>query len=576
MPWDRNRLLQQLELGEDSYVEFKEVVFAGNRVREPRRDSIADRLAAFGNTNGGTLIFGVSDAGEVQPMNRLEMDALESFVREICGDSIRPPQAFVSQRVPLPVGPVLVVEVAQSALVHRSPGGYLFRQGSSTRQLSAEALHRLFQRRGRSGLLGPDEVIVSGTGLNTLDTALVDRFLSSRATEPVAVQLAKLGLVREDDSGVTRATVAGILLGTARPDMHIRGAVVEAVRYRGTVLGRASQHDAASITGPLDRQIRDAVNFVRLNAQVAARKAPGRVETPQFSPRAVFEAIVNAVVHRDYGIAKAKIRLFIFDDRLELYSPGALPNTLPIEAMRSRQATRNETLASILRMLTVGGIDGGGDRQYFLELRGEGVPIIYEQTRDLTGRDPQYELLGDAELRLTIPSARSPVAGIEAEISVFGDGRPLAGAQVVALYPNKTWLEGTTDTFGLVAFGFHSELPITVLCAAPGHGGRVVRDWQPPAPLFLQLEPLPRGGSVVFTERTGHLPDLSGRLNPILDNLDRMYLYATNIAIDEGKQQPVHFKLQQPLRLTDVEGSEWIVRFIEMLGTTALLEYGPP
>ena len=428
----------------------------GNRVREPHRHSIADRLAAFGNTNGGTLLFGVSDAGEVQPMNRLEMDALESFVREICADSIRPELAFVSQRVPLPVGPVLVVEVPQSALVHKSPGGYISRQGSSTRQLSAEALHRLFQRRGRSGLLGPDEAIVAGTGPNTLDMALVDRFLSSRATEPVPVQLAKLGLVREDDSGVTRATVAGILLGTERPDMHIRGSVVEAVRYRGTVLGRASQHDAASISGPLDRQIRDAVNFVRLNAQVAARKAPGRVETPQFSPRAVFEAIVNAVVHRDYGLANAKIRLFIFDDRLELYSPGALPNTLPIEAMRSRQATRNETLASILRMLTVGGIDGAGDRQYFLELRGEGVPIIYEQTRDLTGRDPQYELLGEAELRLTIPSARPPVAGIEGEISVSGDGRPLAGAQVVALYPNKTWLEGTTDTFGRVAFGFHS------------------------------------------------------------------------------------------------------------------------
>ena len=80
----------------------------------------------------------------------------------------------------------------------------------------------------------------------------------------------------------------------------------------------------------------------------------------------------------------------------------------------------------------------------------------------------------------------------------------------------------------------------------------------------------------MFTEQAGHLPDLSGRLNPILDNLDRMYLYATNTAIDEGKQQPVQFKLQQPLRLTDVEGSEWIVRFIEMLGTTALLEYGPP
>ena len=477
MPWDSESLLQQLELGEDSRVEFKEVVFAGSRVRAPHRDSIADELAAFGNTIGGTLIFSVSDAGEVRAMNRQQMDALEAFVSEICSDSIRPPLAFVIQRLALADGSfVLIVEVEQSALVHKSPGGYLSRQGSARRELSSEALHRLFQQRGRSGLLGPDEAIVTGTGPNTLDATLVDRFLSSRATEPTDAQLAKLGLVREDDNGVIRATVAGVLLCTARPDEHIRGAMIEAVRYRGTVLGRASQHDAVSITGPLDQQVRDAVNFARLNTRVAARKDPGRVEVPQFSPRAVFEAIVNAVVHRDYSIENAKIRLFIFDDRLELYSPGALPNTLPIEAMRNRQATRNETLASVFRMLVVGDIVGAGDRQYFLEQRGEGVPIIYEQTRDLTGRDPDYELLDGAELRLTIPSARPPVTGIEGEVSVSAEGRPLAGAKVVALYPNKTWIEGETDTFGRVGFGFHSELPITVFCAAPGHRASVERE----------------------------------------------------------------------------------------------------
>ena len=577
MPWDNERLLQQLELGEDSRVEFKEAVFAGNRVGRPHRDSIADELAALGNTIGGTLIFSVSDAGEVRPINRQQMDALESFVGEICADSIRPPLAFVTQRLALPDGSfVLVVEIEQSALVHKSPGGYLSRQGSSKRELSPQALQRLFQHRGRSGLFGPDEAVVAGTGPNTFDATLVDRFLSSRAAEPAAVQLTKLGLVREDDSGVNRATIAGVLLCTLHPEAHLGGAMIEAVRYRGTVLGRASQHDAVSITGPLDRQIRDAVNFVRLNTQVAARKAPGRVEIPQFSPRAVFEAVVNAVVHRDYSMANAKIRLFIFDDRLELYSPGALPNTLPIEAMRNRQATRNETLASILHRLRVGDIAGAGDRQYFLEQRGEGVPIIYEQTRDLTGRDPEYELLGGTELRLTIPSARAPVTGIEGRVSVSVAGRPLAGAQVVALYPNKTWMEETTDSFGRVAFGFHSELPITVFCAARGHGGRAAQNWRPPQPLSLQLEPLPMGGSVVFPQQTGHLPNLAGRLNPILDNLDRMYLYATNVSIDQGKQQPVHFKLNQSLRLTDVNGFEWMVRFIEMLGDSALLEYELP
>ena len=523
MIWDADGLLTQIALGEDNRVEFKEAVFDGGRVRGPRRERFANELTAFGNTLGGALIFSVSDAGEVCSMNREEMDALESYISEICEDRIRPPLRFTTQRLALPDGrSTLIVDVPQSALVHKGPGGYLSRQGSSVRELAPEALRSLFQQRGRSGQLGPDEEIVPGTGVNTLDAALVDRFISSRTSQADETQLTKLGLIREDDSGVLRATVAGVLLCTERPREHISGAAVEAVRYSGTVPGRATQLDAATITGPLDAQIRDAVAFARRNTQVAARKASGRVEIPQFHPRAVFEAVINAVVHRDYSIADAKVRLFLFDDRLELYSPGALPNTLPIDAMRQRQATRNETLASLLHMLEVGDVHGAGGRQYYLEQRGEGVPIIYEETRALTGVEPTYELIGGAELRLTMPSARAPVPGIQGEVSVTAQGRPLAGATVLALYPNKTWMREETDTLGRVRFGFHSELPITVYCAAPERRARVARGWRPPDALEIELDALPNGGSMVIPERTGHLPGLEGRLNPILDSLDRM------------------------------------------------------
>ena len=81
---------------------------------------------------------------------------------------------------------------------------------------------------------------------------------------------------------------------------------------------------------------------------------------------------------------------------------------------------------------------------------------------------------------------------------------------------------------------------------------------------------------MVIPERTGHLPGLQGRLNPILDSLERMYLYATNVSINEGRQQPVHFKLNEVLRLTDALGAEWLVRFVEMTGNSSVLEYEPP
>ena len=577
MIWAAENLLRQVELGEDSRVEFKEAFFEKGRVRAPSRRNVADELAALGNSTGGTLVFSVSDAGEIRRLTRRQIDMLETFVGESCEDSIRPPLHFTTQRLPLPDGlSVLVVEIEQSPLVHKSPGGYLVRLGSSKREMTAQALQRLFLHRGRSGLLGPDEVPVAHTGRGTLETGLLNRFLSSRTLEPADTQLTKLGLLGDDDAGVTRATVAGVLLATGRPDRYIPGAVIEAVRYRGTVLGNADQHDAATIVGPLDRQIGEAVQFARRNTRVAARKAPGRMEIPQFAPRAMFEAIVNAVVHRDYSMENAKTRMFIFDDRLELYSPGGLANTLTLDAMRTRQATRNEALASLLRMLGVGDIYGAGDRQYFLELRGEGVPVICEKTRELTGRDPVYELIDGAELRLMLPAASPPVDGLAGEVLVTAGGQPLVGARVVAHYPNKTWTEAITDSFGRAAFGFYAELPIIVYCAAPGHAGHVERDWRPPQPLSIRLAELPEGGSAIFTEGTGHLPGLTGRLNPILDNRDRTYLYTTNVAIEQGSQQPVHFKLNQPLRLTDVHGSEWSVRFIDLFGMSSLLEYRPP
>lgn len=81
---------------------------------------------------------------------------------------------------------------------------------------------------------------------------------------------------------------------------------------------------------------------------------------------------------------------------------------------------------------------------------------------------------------------------------------------------------------------------------------------------------------MVIPERTGYLPGLQGRLNPILDSLDRMYLYAPNLAINEGRPQPVHFKLNEALRLTDVRGAEWSVGFVEMTGNSSVLEYELP
>ena len=143
------------------------------------------------------------------------------------------------------------------------------------------------------------------------------------------------------------------------------------------------------ITGPLNEQIAGAVAFAARNMQVAARKDPARSDLPQYSEKAVFEALVNAVVHRDYSMTGSKIRLSMFADRLEIQSPGSLPNNLSVESMASRQSTRNEALTSVLARMPVGGTRGGEDRRYFMERRGDGVPIIRRETWELCGKYPR-------------------------------------------------------------------------------------------------------------------------------------------------------------------------------------------
>ena len=129
--------------------------------------------------------------------------------------------------------------------------------------------------------------------------------------------------------------------------------------------------------------------------------------------RAVFEAVVNAVVHRDYSKAGSKIRLFMFADRLELYSPGALANGLTVDNLPYNQATRNELLARLLSEITLeDDVRKQVVRRHFLERRGEGVSIILNESEQLSGKRPVYQMFGE-ELCLTIFAAKSLQAEAE-------------------------------------------------------------------------------------------------------------------------------------------------------------------
>ena len=566
---------RQLRLGEDSSWEFKQIELSGRRPRRPSRDQLADEIAAFANGEGGVLLCGVTDTGDVQGMSREQMDALESLLVEICTAVIKLPlNPFITRRELDLNKPFLAVEIPRGHALHESPGGSYRRVGSSKRRMTTDEKLRFAALRAQASFLWLDKQPVPDTGFGKLDRELWLPLLSAeRAAEPQTA-LRQLNLLSNDHEGVLRATVTGVLLCTPAPHEWLPQATILATRYEGT--DRASgQLDASEITGPLPRQIADAMHFVRRNMRVAARKTPARVDMPEYSLRAVFEAVVNAVVHRNYSMRERRIRLSMFADRLEIESPGELPNGMTIDAMPVSHATRNEALASMLARIAVGGIQGSEEREHFMERRGDGVHIVLRETQELCGKAPEYRMVDGKALRLIVPAASHRNSPDSVTIKVLADSDPLPDTTVLVLYPNKTWRETTTgyDGEGRVDL-YTTELPMRVFVAAAGYAAHREERWIPAeGSLTVELDALPEGGAVILSNATGRIPGLSGRLNPIRDTSDRTYLYADNVAVNEGRQQPVHFLFGEELRLTDAFGHDRWIRIIDITGRSALIEY---
>ena len=407
---ETENLLKKISLGEDSTVELKNIEYKKNTVSGPHRNSMADEMAAMANSHGGVIILGVDDKShEIIGLPPEKLDITETWVREIANDLVKPPLDCRIEKISIPNTDnddknIIRIDIYKSIFVHKSPGGYFYRIGSSKREMAPDVLARLFQQRSQSRLIRFDEQILTSASLDVLNQKLYERFRTPLSPSDTNEFLVKLKLLSLDDDGIPHPTVSGILLATESPENYISNAYIQAVCYHGKDRN-AVQLDAQDICGSLDIQIKDACKFVQRNMKVRAIKNPGRIETPQYSLNAIFEAVVNAVAHRDYSIYGSKIRLHIFSDRLELFSPGSIPNTMTIESLSLRQSSRNELLSSLLARCPMNFDATGSKRTFIMDKRGEGVPIIITESLELSGKKPEYTLIDDAELRLVIYAA---------------------------------------------------------------------------------------------------------------------------------------------------------------------------
>jgi len=407
---DRERLvrelLYQIRLGEDSRYEFKQVTFKGNKVDGPVQKDLAIELAAFANTKGGCFVLGVHDkTREVLGVPVDKIDLVQQRITAACQDTISPPLNVYTRAVELPnqqgnQQPVIYIQIDKSLFVHTATGRYYHRANESAREMKPDYLTRLMMQRSQTRMIWFDEQPVPRTEETDLDSALSQRFL--RGDQPIALQLRKLKLLTQDEDNNTRLSVAGVLMASTSPEQWLPDAYIQAVAYKGQHRDADDQLDAQDITGPLDQQVVQALAFVERNMKTAATKTIGRKDIPQYSLKALFEALVNAVAHRDYAIHGSNIRLHMFNDRLVIASPGALVNTLEVDELELRQATRNQLIATLLARCSV--THGQVDRAMMMDKRGEGVPLIVRESEELSGRRPEYQLVGE-ELQLTIFAA---------------------------------------------------------------------------------------------------------------------------------------------------------------------------
>ncbi len=394
-----DQMLQQIRAGEDGRAEFKVLRLRGRSVVSPNTEDLAGELVAFANAEGGAVFLGVDDSGAVTGIQQSKVEVVEQWLLNVATHNCDPPIRPVVRKALLPSADgedahVLLAEVPRGLYVHRTVGGrYYGRVGSTKRDLTSAELVRLFQQRGREYVF--DEQPVPAARVEDLNRHRLEAFYGRSLTIPWLDLLRNTRVTIRDEDGMDRPTVAGLLVFGTEPTDFLASGSIEAACYGGTRLSSDDLLHAERLAGPVSDQIDAGLGFVAGFMRNAGSESAG-AKAAKYDIDVVDEAVVNAVAHRDYSISGSKIRLFLFADRLELYSPGKLPNTITLDDMPYRTFTRNQLLVTFLSK-----IRSKRTGRVFLESRGEGVRKILREGEAHSGRPPKYDMYGD-ELRLTL------------------------------------------------------------------------------------------------------------------------------------------------------------------------------
>lgn len=328
-------LIELIERGEDSRTQFKRSQDVTNA------KSLAGEMVAFANSKGGRILIGVDDQGTLVGLSAEDIRRVNLLISNTATDCIRPSINPETENISVGGKLIMVVIVPEgiSKPYADNDGVFWVKSGANKRRVtSREEIQRMLQN---ADLVHADEVPVEGATASDIDLDHFSGFFEKKYGESLDSALDKAGISLSrllNNLGLARDTtlnLAGLLLFGEHPQRYRPAFVVKAVSFVGNDPAGDKYRDSQDIDGCLQDLYKGTTSFLSRNLQRLQGEKGFNTEGDLEVPLAALEElVVNMLLHRDYFIS-APWRVMLFDDRIEIISPGSLPNNLTVENIRN-------------------------------------------------------------------------------------------------------------------------------------------------------------------------------------------------------------------------------------------------
>ena len=347
---------------------------------------LANEIASFANANGGTLVVGISDSGIIEGFNFCGTKKLNEC-EKVVTNYLKPTPICKCELVPIKNYKneddyilLFHIEPEINYIVKNNKDEVYYREGDSSIKLTLEQIRSLEYDRRERDFEG--EILID-TSIEDIDLEMVELYKQKIDTDISNEQLLKArGFLKEKD-GDLHLTKAGILLFGKNPSVYLPGARVRVLKFEGNTFQLGAEMNIVkdrTFDSCLYKTIEKAKEFINSQLREFTHLNPnGIFETvPEYPEFAWYEGLINAVIHRDYSNNGDYITIKLFDDRLEIKSPGKLGGFVTIDTMKTKRYSRNPQISRVLNEMGI-----------VRELN-EGVKRIYIEMKNFFLKEPVY------------------------------------------------------------------------------------------------------------------------------------------------------------------------------------------